>query len=123
MMDNNNKHLAAMLNGAYMEVIPTPSILDHLVHIPRHHRVGISCSPKHGIEPTLQLVEEMKALPEERRLSLIPHISARMVRDQQHLQKILQRLDAAEVKTIFIPGGDRHEPIGDCHRRPCGNDR
>ncbi|MGD9021176.1 MAG: methylenetetrahydrofolate reductase [Lysobacterales bacterium] len=113
MMDERNKTLAAMLNGAYMEVIPTPSIFEHLVHIPRHHRVGVSCSPKHGIEPTLQLVERMSALPEEERLSVIPHISARMVRNRKHLREILGRLDAAGVKTVFIPAGDRSEPIGD----------
>jgi len=113
MMDNANKTLADMLNGAYMEVIPTPSILEHLVHIPRPHRVGISCSPKHGVEPTLRLVEEMKALPEDKRLSVIPHISARMVRNREHLREILGRLDAADVKTVFIPGGDRREPLGD----------
>jgi len=111
--DSNNKVLAGLLNQAYLEVIPTGSIMDRLVHIPRHNRVGISCSPAQGIEPTLRLVEELCALPEERQLKLIPHISARMIRDKRHLAEILLRLEAARVESVFVPAGDRAEPIGE----------
>ena len=108
----NMKIPAGLLDQAYLEVIPTPSILERLVHIPRHCFVGISCSPKHGIEPTLALVESLRELPDERQLKVIPHISARMVRDKGHLREILARLGAARVESIFVPAGDRSEPIG-----------
>ncbi len=111
--NNNQKLLAGLLNQAYLEVIPTGSIMDRLVHIPRHNRVGISCSPTQGIEPTLRLVEELSALPEERQLKLIPHISARMIQDKRHLGEILLRLEAARVESVFVPAGDRAEPIGE----------
>jgi len=80
MNDSSNKKIvASLLDGAYLEVIPTPSIMDQLVHIRRHHRVGISCSPAHGVEPTLRLAENLRALPEEHQLKVIPHIAARMI--------------------------------------------
>ena len=117
-MNNNNNHqiLAGLLDQAYMEVIPTRTIVDRLIHIPRHSYVSITCSPVHGLEPTLELVEELRALPEERQLKLIPHIAARMIRDKGHLREILARLEEAEVESVFVPGGDAPKPAGiyDC---------
>ena len=110
--DNNRLALARLLDQSYLEVIPTPSIMDRLVHIPRHCFVAISCSPTHGVEPTLALVENLRALPEEEQLKLIPHISARMIRDKDHLREILSRLEAAKVESIFVPAGDGRKPIG-----------
>ena len=108
----NQRLMASLLDQAYLEVIPTRSIMDRLIHIPRHCFVAISCSPTHGVEPTLELVEKLSALPDEQQLKLIPHISARMIRNKGHLAKILQRLDAARVESIFVPAGDGREPIG-----------
>jgi len=115
MMNSNNSHqvLARLLDQAYMEVFPTKTILDRLIHIPRHSYVSITCSPVHGLEPTLRLVEQLRTLPEERQLKLIPHIAARMIRDKGHLREILARLEAARVESVFIPGGDAPEPVGE----------
>jgi len=105
--------LAEMVNQAYLEIIPTSTIMDRLLHLPRHSYVSITCSPAHGIEPTLELAERLRALPEERHLKLIPHIAARMVRDRGHLREILARLDVLQVESIFVPGGDAPQPAGD----------
>jgi methylenetetrahydrofolate reductase (NADPH) len=105
--------MAGLLNQAYMEVFPTRTIQDRLVHIPRHSYVSITCSPVHGLEPTLELTEKLKALPEEQHLKLVPHIAARMVRDKGHLREILARLEAAGVMSVFIPGGDAAKPAGE----------
>jgi methylenetetrahydrofolate reductase (NADPH) len=114
--DNNHQVLAGLLDQAYVEVFPTKTILDRLIHLPRHSYVSITCSPVHGLEPTLKLVEQLRALPEERQLKLIPHISARMVKDKTHLREILARLEAARVESVFVPGGDAPQAVGnyDC---------
>ena len=39
-------------------------------------------------------------------------VAARVVRDKSHLREILARLDAAEVESVFVPGGDAPEPAG-----------
>jgi methylenetetrahydrofolate reductase (NADPH) len=114
-MNNNRKILGEMMEQAYLEVIPTRTIVDRLVHIPRHSYLSITCSPVHGVGPTLDMVDELRALPEERRLKLVPHIAARVVRDKGHLREILARLDAARVESVFIPGGDAVKPAGDYH--------
>ncbi len=109
---DSNKVLAHLLDRAYLEVIPTRTIMDRLVHIPRYCYVAITCSPTHGLEPTLELMEQLRALPDERQLKLIPHIAARMIRDKGHLREILARLEAAKVESIFVPGGDAPQPVG-----------
>ena len=111
--NNNYQVLARLLDQAYLEVFPTRTIIDRLIHIPRHSYVSITCSPVHGLEPTLRLVEKLRALPEERQLKLIPHIAARMIRDKGHLREILARLEAARVESVFVPGGDAPEPAGE----------
>ena len=110
--DESNKIMVSLLEQAYLEVIPTRTILDRLVHIPRHCYIAITCSPTHGLEPTLDLTEQLRALPDERQLKLIPHIAARMIRDKGHLKEILARLEAAKVESIFVPAGDAPQAVG-----------
>jgi methylenetetrahydrofolate reductase (NADPH) len=110
---NRDRLLADRVNRAYLEIIPTPTILDRVLHLPQHAYVAITCSPLHGVEPTLELTAQLRALPEERRLKLVPHIAARMVRDRGHLREILARLDELRVESVFVPGGDAPRPAGD----------
>jgi methylenetetrahydrofolate reductase (NADPH) len=112
-ISNNNKKLASLMDQAYLEVIPTRTIVDRLIHLPRHSYLSITCSPVHGVEPTLEMVDELRALPEDRQLKLVPHVAARVVRDKGHLREILARLDEARVESVFVPGGDASEPAGD----------
>lgn len=112
-ISNNNKKLASLMEQAYLEVIPTRTIVDRLIHLPRHSYLSITCSPVHGVGPTLDMVDELRALPEERQLKLVPHVAARVVRDKGHLREILARLDEARVESVFVPGGDSSEPDGD----------
>jgi methylenetetrahydrofolate reductase (NADPH) len=112
-ISNNDKKLASLMDQAYLEVIPTRTIVDRLIHLPRHSYLSITCSPAHGVGPTLDMVDELRALPEERQLKLVPHVAARVVRDKGHLREILARLDEARVESVFVPGGDSSEPDGD----------
>ena len=112
-ISNNDKKLAGMMDQAYLEVIPTRTIVDRLVHLPRHSYLSITCSPVHGVGPTLDIVDELRSLPDERQLKLVPHIAARVVRDKGHLREILARLDEARVESVFVPAGHPSDPAGD----------
>ena len=112
-MTRNGQVLAGLMDQAYLEVIPTKTIVDRLVHLPQHSYLSITCSPATGVGPTLDMVDKLRALPEERQLKLVPHIAARVVRDKGHLREILARLDEAEVESVFVPGGDAVKPAGD----------
>jgi methylenetetrahydrofolate reductase (NADPH) len=112
-MKPNGKILAGMMDQAYLEIIPTKTIKERLIHLPRHSYLAITCSPAQGVGPTLDMVDELRALPDERQLKLVPHVAARVVRDKGHLREILARLDEARVESVFVPGGDALEPAGD----------
>ena len=109
---SNESVLANLVEQAYLEVIPTKTIVDRLAHLPRNVYVAITCSPVAGVEPTLDLVDELRALPDERQLKLVPHVASRVVRDKGHLREILARLEEANVESVFVPGGDAPEPLG-----------
>ena len=42
-----------------------------------------------------------------------PHIAAKCVTDNSHLSSIIQTLKEKNIKSVFVPGGDRPEPAGD----------
>lgn len=100
------------LREAYLEVIPTATVLARLECLPRGAHVGISCSPKAGVDPTLDLVDSITRAYPDRGFQVVPHIAARCVRDRSHLKSIVSRLDGAGVSSVFVPGGDRATPIG-----------
>ncbi len=106
---NNNKEVTRkVLEKAYMEIFPTPGIEDRLHPIPPHSYVSITCSPVHGIEPTLDLMERLAA----RELKLVPHIAARVVKDKAQLREIIARLEGVGIDSVFVPGGDAAKPAG-----------
>ncbi len=104
----NNAVIAERMACSYLEVVPAPGMADCLAVLPDQAYVAITCSPTKGVEPTLDLMEQLA----HRRLRLVPHIAARMVRDSGHLREILQRLKSARIESVFIPGGDAPEPLG-----------
>jgi methylenetetrahydrofolate reductase (NADPH) len=74
--------------------------------------VAITCSPVHGIEPTLALTAQLRALTEERRLKLIPHIAARMVDGPDHAAKLAVWLREHGLEEVYVIAGDAPEPSG-----------
>jgi methylenetetrahydrofolate reductase (NADPH) len=111
MLENKNT-MKRLLDHTYLEVIPTSSILDRLACLPPNVYLSITCSPKHGLEPTLRLMEQLQSLPQDRQLRPVPHVAARLVRDRSHLKEVLARLQDAQVKCIFVPAGDSSAPAG-----------
>ena len=100
--------LASHLERLYLEVFPVEGIEDQLAGLPAGSRIGITCSPKRGLEATLDLVARLQ----EKGFVLVPHIAARQVRDVAHLRDIVQRLTDWGVRGLFVPGGDIRVPLG-----------
>jgi len=96
------------VSEAYMEVFPTDTIEQRLKVLPRNAYVAVTCSPTKGVEATLDLSERLI----ESGFRVVPHIAAKMVRDDAHLREILKRLDDHPIDSLFVPGGDAAEPIG-----------
>lgn len=105
----HHKALRRTLQRSYLEVIPAKGIKEKLTVLPQGAWVAITCSPTKPVETTLELTEQL----DNRGLRLVPHIAARMVRDRAHLKDILARLDEMQIHSVFVPGGDKDQPMGD----------
>jgi methylenetetrahydrofolate reductase (NADPH) len=95
--------LAAALRHPRYEILPFDGIVDEvLAHVPPQIRMTVTASPRQGLDATLAVAEELRG----HGYTVVPHISARLVRDPAHLDEILRRLDAAGVREIFTIAGD-----------------
>jgi methylenetetrahydrofolate reductase (NADPH) len=70
----------------------------------------VAASPRKGLEATLVLSERLAAAG----YPVVPHLSARLVRDRADLEEVLARLHEAGVRELFVPAGDATEP-GEYH--------
>jgi methylenetetrahydrofolate reductase (NADPH) len=89
--------------------MPFESIEEQVSHLPDDASITITASPSLGLEATVDWTETLL----ERGYDVIPHLAARYVRDRDHLGEIAERFTDAGVRSMFVPGGDREEPIGE----------
>jgi methylenetetrahydrofolate reductase (NADPH) len=107
--DAESRILADTVHEAYMEIFPTPSIESKLDVLEPGSYVAVTCSPTKGVDETLDMSERLAL----RGFKVVPHIAAKMVRDQAHLKEILKHLDDLPIISIFVPGGDADKPAGE----------
>jgi methylenetetrahydrofolate reductase (NADPH) len=101
--------LAGLLLQARYEVMPAAATEQSvLTWVPRELVVTVTASPVKGLEPTIGLTERLSA----HGYRVVPHLSARLVRDRAHLAEIAARLSAAGVTDVFVPAGDADPPAG-----------
>jgi methylenetetrahydrofolate reductase (NADH) len=102
--------LAERLRHPRYEVLPLEGIeAAVLAHVPKDVTVTVTASPRRGLDATLAVSER---LAREGHM-VVPHLSARLVRDAAHLDEVLARLRAAGVRELFVPAGDAPEPAGE----------
>jgi methylenetetrahydrofolate reductase (NADH) len=102
--------LLAALERPRYEVLPLTGIVDNVVaHVSPAVKVTVTASPSRGLEPTLQVVESLVSSGYE----AVPHLSARLMRDRQHLEEVMVRLQAADVREVFVIAGDARQQAGE----------
>jgi methylenetetrahydrofolate reductase (NADPH) len=106
--DESGVALRAALARPRYEVIPTRGEDEWIGDLPRAATVTVTCSPAQGIEGTLRLAERLV----ERGFRVVPHVSARLVAGEAHLEGLVGRLGDLGVKEVFVIGGDAREPVG-----------
>jgi methylenetetrahydrofolate reductase (NADPH) len=90
-------------------VFPVQGIADAVfAHVPIEIKVAVTSSPRRGIEATLRLCEELASV----RFQVALHLAARLVKDEEHLRDILERLDSIGVRDVFVIAGDVDRPAG-----------
>src|SRR5215212_6202649 len=97
-----------ILSRPRFEVLPTQGAEEQADHLPRDAKVAVTCSPGKGIEPTLRFSQRLL----QRGFRVVPHVAARLVSGEAHLQKILRWFDEHGVREIYVIGGDSKEPLG-----------
>lgn len=101
--------LRTLLHSVRYEVLPAKATEDKvLTHVPRDVQVTVTASPVKGLEPTLDLATRLAA----HGYRVVPHVPARLLRDDAHLKEVIDRLRAARVDDIFVPAGDSDPPVG-----------
>jgi methylenetetrahydrofolate reductase (NADPH) len=101
--------LRAWLRRPRYEVIPLAGVADRIIaHLPAEVTLTVTAPAARGLEPTLALAERLAG----RGRRVVPHLAARLVRDEAHLGDVLRRLAAAGTDEVFVVGGDSPEPVG-----------
>lgn len=110
MMDQQSSAaLFKQMGGPRFELIPANRIVERATAtLPSQATLTITCSPTKGVDAT---IETSIALA-PRFARVIPHIAARMIRDEEHLETVLDQLLAHDMDEIFVVGGDQKRPLG-----------
>ena len=108
--ETSRQGLINFLRAPRYEVLPTEDVEQLvLANVPHEVTVTITASPRRGIEPTISLAERLA----RQGYQVVPHISARLIKDEAHLQEVLQRVAALDRKEAFVVAGDAKEPAGE----------
>jgi methylenetetrahydrofolate reductase (NADPH) len=101
--------VAELLAEPRFELMPFKSFGEQMEYLPDGARIAITTSPTLGIDATIEWTEKAA----ERGYEIIPHIAARYICDEAHLEEIARRITDAGVTDVFVPGGEREEPAGE----------
>ncbi len=100
--------LSRALEQPRFELLPLEGAEQQATYLPNGAKVTITCSPTRGLQSTLRLAEDLS----ERSFQTVPHISARLISDEAHLEKTVRRLEGHGVREVFVIGGDSKQPVG-----------
>jgi methylenetetrahydrofolate reductase (NADPH) len=105
----SRRALIEALKRPRYEILPLDGVVDDVVaHVPRGIKLTVTASPSKGLDATLELVERLSAAG----YAVAPHVSARLVRDTGHLERLVRRLRSEGLDDIFVIAGDTSEPAG-----------
>lgn len=110
-MNKSKKDSAAsvLLSNPRFEVIPLEGFNNSILELPDEATIAIPTSSQVGINKTIEAALHASWNGYE----VIPHIAARYIKDEKHLESILDRISKAGITDIFVPAGDRNEPLGE----------
>lgn len=89
------------------EVLPFARSEEQAAQLPHPVRLTITCSPKHGPDRSIEFARRLCDLGH----CLTVHVAARMIRDREHLDSLMEAMANAGMDDLFLIGGDA-EPVG-----------
>jgi methylenetetrahydrofolate reductase (NADPH) len=102
--------LSGFLRAPRYEILPTEDV-EGLVttHVPPEVTITITASPRRGMDATVNLARRLS----RQGYSVVPHLSARLIRDASHLREILEAIKEIGVRSVFVIAGDAREAAGE----------
>lgn len=91
-----------MLADPLFELIPLANVDAQVRHLPEHARVSITASPNRTVHESLDLAARLL----DRGFRVTPHLSASVIATNNELRGVLARIDALEIESVFVVGGD-----------------
>lgn len=92
------------------EVLPLPGITDEAPgSLPADSTVTVTASPRQGLAATIDCATNLAL----QGMHVVPHLSARLIKDEAALKTTLDTLATSGVEEIFVVGGDALEPVGE----------
>jgi metallophosphoesterase (TIGR03767 family) len=108
--ETSHEGLISLLSAPRYEVLPTDDVEARiLAHVAKDVTITVTASPRRGIDATISLAERLA----KQGYQVVPHVSARLIRDRSHLREVLDRVVALGTRDVFIVAGDAKEPAGD----------
>jgi methylenetetrahydrofolate reductase (NADPH) len=102
--------LADVLAAPRYEVLPLPGIEEEVAAlVPPEATVTVTASPRRGMAATLETAGRLAA----QGVRVVPHLSARLLRNEAHLKDVLDEVLAHDIHEVFVIGGDADEPAGE----------
>jgi len=103
------RSVVGFLRAPRYEVLPTEDV-EGLVstHVPQDVTITITASPRRGMDATIKLAERLST----QGYKVVPHLSARLIRDSTHLTEILSAVNEMGSHNVFVIAGDAREPAG-----------
>lgn len=101
--------LAELIVRSRYEVIPLKEAAEKVLEfVPKDVELTVTVSPVKGLEPSFQLAETFA----KEGYGVVPHLSARLVRDRGHLAEIVARFSEMGTRDVFVVAGDADEAAG-----------
>jgi methylenetetrahydrofolate reductase (NADPH) len=105
----SRRALAAFLRAPRYEVLPTEDVEEKLLAtVPIEVTITITASPRKGVGATLALAARLA----RHGYPVVPHLSARLIRDEAHLREVLAEVAATGSREVFVIAGDAEEAAG-----------
>lgn len=101
--------LADLADTISYEVMPFKNAeRDVLENVPTTVPLTVTVTEAKGIDTTLDLTERLA----RQNYTVAPHLPARQFADEQHLADVVARLREAQIRSVFVVGGDVPTPAG-----------
>jgi methylenetetrahydrofolate reductase (NADPH) len=101
------REIAELVRRSRFEVLPLDGVEEQvLAHVPRDVTLTVTASPSKGLDATFALVERLVG----HGYAVVPHLSARLVRDRGHLQELVDVSASLALRDLFVVAGDAQEP-------------